>query len=788
MVPNCYYFFKKFFFFFITIAIFLANFSIAQTASLDATLSLKEINGIKIPFQNGFALPSFEKQNRPILDLKGEWKKLRFTANDEITLAKRDSAGYQNLIDEAQGRNSSTFDDSGWESKTLPSVENQMNEYPSVPEFYQEGVWYRKSFAVDSANSGMFVKLMFYAVNYVADVWLNDVYLGYHEGGYTPFAFDVSSILNYNGNNVLVVRIDNPIWGYRNDIVPYTSCDWFNYTGLIHDVYLEFATPVSIIRNDIVPLDLDGNIKSTVVIKNINPGSMNVDNVTIQVYKASIDSSNIETEFSYQLAGEEVPINFLTQNTISILTDSTSVLRTVLKIDNPDLWTPRIPNLYIMKVSLKNGSDVIDEFTSQFGVRTLSISGNKFLLNNKVVFLTGTARHEDHPVYGRSIPKDIIFNDLKMVKNLNVNFLRTAHYPNNLYTYLIADRLGISTLEEIPVWWFDTAEAWQIQNNDRHIHEQMFREMVFKDYNRPSVILWSTSNECLDVDNRKIFIARVNQDLDTNYPDGRLVTESAAADRPGAYDDSQAACDVAGWTMYFGIFHGSTYFTGTYNFINEVKTYYPNKPVLDTEFGYWSSENGTSEQEQVDVFNNTFTAFKQHAALTSIGTVNSNGPLMACTWWCIFDWYTNQSRGGYQSMGLYSMDRTVAKTVASVLKTAYLPYYNFDGVITDVDEKAKDDLLPEKFELSQNYPNPFNPSTIIKYSIPNLNNNIFDVSLKVFDVLGNEIATLVNEKQSSGNYEVEFNSSSNIKTASGVYFYQLKVSNFIKTKKMILIK
>ena len=104
---------------------------------------------------------------------------------------------------------------------------------------------------------------------------------------------------------------------------------------------------------------------------------------------------------------------------------------------------------------VERGRECLDEFSSQFGIRTVTTSGNKFFLNNRAVFFTGAARHEDHPVYGRSVPKDAIFGDLELVKRTNVNFLRTAHYPNNLYTYLIADRLGIAVLEEIPVWWFD---------------------------------------------------------------------------------------------------------------------------------------------------------------------------------------------------------------------------------------------------------------------------------------------------------------------------------------------
>lgn len=217
------------------IFLFTSDLIFAQIASLEATISLKQVDGVTIPFQNGFPLPTFEKQNRFTINLGGNWKKQRFDANDNITLAKRDAVGYQNLINEAANRHQPNYDDSQWQEKLIPSVENQMNLFPQVPEYFQNGVWYRKNFTVDSALAGKFVKLIFYAVNYVADVWLNGNYVGYHEGGYTSFAFDVSNYINFGGNNVLVVRVDNPEWGSRNDIVPYTQCDWFNYTGIIHN-------------------------------------------------------------------------------------------------------------------------------------------------------------------------------------------------------------------------------------------------------------------------------------------------------------------------------------------------------------------------------------------------------------------------------------------------------------------------------------------------------------------------------------------------------------------------
>jgi beta-glucuronidase len=339
-------------------------------------------------------------------------------------------------------------------------------------------------------------------------------------------------------------------------------------------------------------------------------------------------------------------------------------------------------------------------------------------------------------------------------------------------------------MEEIPVWQFDLPSAWAIQNLVRHIHEQMFKEMVFRDYNRPSIVQWSTSNECLDVNNRQTFIQRVNQELDNLYPDGRMVGQSAAADRPGPDDPSQAVCDYAGWTMYFGVFHGNTAYTGTKYFLVDANLAFPQKPIVNTEYGYWSSENGSTAGEQVEIFNDTFRALKQRAAMDSLGNYDCCGYLMAMTWWCAFDWY--RMTEGFQSMGLLHMDRTTEKPVTPLLRAAYLPYFKAGGITTEV--KARDAaaaLIPQRFVLQQNYPNPFNPSTKINFAVQEKTH----VKLAVLDVLGKEIEVLVDEVKNPGHYGVTFSATRHLQhLPSGVYFYKLVADNFSDVKKMILIR
>ena len=755
----------------------------SQTATLQATFSLRSVGGINIPFQNGMPVPTFEKQNRQTIDLNGAWKKQRFSADHNISLAARDSAGYANLITEAQNRFSPNYDDGSWETKNIPSVENTMYPFPRVPEYYENGVWYRRTFNVPDSLTGKFVKLMFYAVNYTADVWINGHYIGYHEGGYTSFAFDVSKFLNYNSPNLLAVRIDNPPWGSRNDIVPYKECDWFNYTGIIHDVYLEVSNPVSVIRANVVPMDTSGSIQTTVVLLNKSGNNSKAD-VQIDIYNASIDSANIRSEKVSDLIGSLAQVTGNVNTTISIDNDSAAVWSTKLLVNNPRLWSPKYPNLYIMKVTLKDSGKVIDEYYTQFGIRKIETDSSKLLLNGRVAFFTGIARHEDHPVYGRSIPDSVIYSDLLKIKSLNVNMIRTAHYPNTPYTYLLSDRMGFAVLEEIPVWQFDDPNAFIIQNNSRHIHQQMFREMVFRDYNRPSILLWSTCNECLDVPNRAIYIQTIRNDYKNNYNDGRLLTQSAAADRPGPEDVSQNYCDVAGWTMYFGIFYGSDYYNNTKQFLQSANTNHPDKPILDTEFGYWSTENNSSQNAQALTFYSTFKAFAELAALKSDGSLNPNGGyLMGTTWWCAFDWYSAGHPSGYESMGIYSMDRSTPKFVSKYLVPQYQPYFNYGGMmVTGINESNYGNAAPADFELYQNYPNPFNPATTITFSLP----KSYRVTLKIYNILGKEVLMLLNNQfYSSGVHSVtaKFNNLS-----SGIYFYKLIADQYSSVRKMILLK
>ncbi len=761
----------------------------AQNATLPVTMSLRTVDGHTVPWQNGNAVPTFEKQRRPTIGLAGSWKKQRFTANHILSLARRDVPIVRALETEAAGRHTIAYADTAWAAKTLPAVENTINAYEVAPEPYEDGVWYRRTFSVPDSLKDNAATLKFISVNYVADVWVNGVYLGYHEGGYTPFAFDVSHILRTDTVNVIAVRVDNPPWNpghtldiatnKRLDIVPYYRCDWFNYTGVIHDVYLEFSDPVSTVRADIVPLATDGSIKATVVMRNTND-AFGIVTATVTVYEAVVNETTIQAACAAELIGTPVVLGGISSTTVTIPGDSVATWQTTVTVPAPKLWSPHAPNLYVMKVSLARNDTLLDEYTTQFGVRTIQVSGSSVLLNGREMFYPGAARHEDHATYGRSMPPEVIYGDLVLAKSMNIALLRTAHYPNDPYTYLIADRLGIAVIEEVPVWWFDAELAWYFQNTTRPVHLQMWREMIFKDYNRPSIMYWSTCNECLLQAGRQEWIVMARNDLRDHYYDGRLVTQSAAADRPGPNDYTQGSCDVAGWTMYFGIFHGGTFFDGTLQFMTNARAFNVNKPILNTEFGVWSGENIAGVEYQVKVLDSTFAALSRFAIRDANGSIQPGGCLVGTTWWCLFDWHSSQHLGGFQSMGVYRMDHLTPKPlIAERLAQTYKPYYDSMELVTGVGRE--DPEVPGSFGLGECYPNPFNPSTHIQYVLP----SDAPVTLMIYDLLGREIARLVDGVQTAGRHEAMWNA---VDVPSGIYFCRLVSLSLTETKRLVLMK
>jgi beta-glucuronidase len=176
-------------------------------------------------------------------------------------------------------------------------------------------------------------------------------------------------------------------------------------------------------------------------------------------------------------------------------------------------------------------------------------------------------------------------------------------------------------------------------------------------------------NESQDVPERRAYVQRLTADYEQHLQDGRMLMQSAAADRGGPNDPTQAELDIAGWTMYFGVFYGEDYADDSITFLQDAHAAYPEKPILITEYGIWSKGGNSSKQRQVELFDALFPVFFDASAWGEERQINPEGYIGGITWWAMFDWYTAHTRE--QTMGLYDMDRVTGKPIAESISVAY---------------------------------------------------------------------------------------------------------------------
>ncbi|MCB1153924.1 glycoside hydrolase family 2 [bacterium] len=661
--------------------------------TLAPTLEFQTIDGVQVPFQSGVPLMDFEPQQRETIDMGGTWKKERVSLDHDLSFTKRDAATITAIETEGGGRHTAAYDDSAWDTRTLPGVEAEMPGNESAPpEAYHDGVWYRRTVNVPADWEGGRINFAFLSANYILDLWVNGEWVGVHEGGYTPFAFDISDDLNYGAVNQIAVRVDKPLPGSRQDAVPsWVAMDWWSYTGVIQGLYLVKLPATHIVRTNVVAQDYNGKFAVDTVVANADGGDTDAE-VAIEIFHADPDDPDYLTDPDpSKIIGDTAKFDGADSATVSVDGNDVAVARFSPTIRSPRRWTPDEPNLYVLKTTLRIGGNIVDTHHTQLGIRTVERDSGKLLVNGRVAFLPGVARHEEWPDTGRTASWERIRDDIEILReDLNALFFRSGHYPSHMYTYLLTDRLGLATMVEIPVYWF---LGWNWDHEEqRRIAQQMFREMVLSNFNRPSVLMWGLNNEPPFLFWEKIlaYNERMTADHDDNLSDRRLITQSPAA---GAGWEKLAASiapiDVAGWTLYYGVFYDE--YEDVEGFLDTHRETYPDYPIVATEFGLWSNSDDSNSQEQEDAFTNTWPYFASYAALDTEGNVNDDGVLAATSWWCAFNWFTKNGLPEFigpfaQTMGLIHQDRTTWKPVASVLAEAYQAYADFGGLGPEPDD------------------------------------------------------------------------------------------------------
>jgi beta-glucuronidase len=428
------------------------------------------------------------------------------------------------------------------------------------------------------------LRLRFEAVFYLARVWLNGQYLGEHEGGYTPFEFDVSSIIEPGEENVIAVQVDNRRAHDRipANLGPTWSFDWWNYGGIIRDVSLEISSRAYIARQQVVSLPhltgMDEADTATITTK------LTIRNVSGQDLTGTLQASLFNDADGLSVLNDPV----LAQ--VSVPAGGTAEVQMAATLDSPKLWHFDHPNLYRWSASLiaANG-EVLDTNEVTIGIRSIELKGGYFYLNGEPVRLVGVDRHADYPGQGSAETMTAMAADYNDLKTLNEVFTRPVHYPQAESILDYADRHGILLIPEIPAWQLGQDQLSSQRMQD--LEKQQLSEMIAEDFNHPSVWAWSIGNEFASNtpaghDFVQEMIAYVKS-LDPTRPVG------FASDKLGSQPqaDATALSDFVMMNEYFGTWHGTKQDLGPA--LDRIHQTWPDKTVIISEFGFTPHWNGT---------------------------------------------------------------------------------------------------------------------------------------------------------------------------------------------------
>ena len=339
-----------------------------------------------------------------------------------------------------------------FESAKVMEIPGAWNAHEKNLLFYRGPVWFYKKFNYKSSNNNL-THLYIGASNFTTKVFLNGKIVGSFEGGYTSFNFDVTEHLE-DGNNVLIIHVDNTL---SKDSVPTKKTDWWPYGGILGDVLL-ISTPKKFIQNAYLQLsDLD---KKELLFK----AQLNLPVITN--VNLSIPELNIYKEF---------------------LTNDSGFIEQKFNVDDLRLWDTNNPKLY--SVIVKSGNDKISD---QIGFREIDVIGNKIFLNGEEIKLRGISMHAE-PIdeAGFAFSREHFKELLNYAESLNTNFVRAAHYPYTRHLAKLCDELGILLWEEIPVYWNINWTNPKTQASAK----SMLSQLIKRDWNRASIVIWSLGNE-----------------------------------------------------------------------------------------------------------------------------------------------------------------------------------------------------------------------------------------------------------------------------------------------------
>jgi beta-galactosidase len=629
-------------------------------ATLRPTLELRQADGGQVAFQLGQPVPTFSPQPRTTIDLDGDWRFQELDVDQALTFANRTNEVRGRLTAGAGDRLRGGFDDSSWPTLAVPGTFSP----PTGPQV--RSGWYRHQFSVpQSWDTGATLK--FQSVGYVADVWLNGHYLGYHEGAWTPFALDASNALVPGAENTLVVRAADPPWGTRLDIVPWGLADWWNYGGITGPAWVEATPDLALARADVTP-HLDGADVS-VVMQNRGPDASDLSLIT-EVLPTDVGDANlVDPDPRHLVPASATPVVSRVDDLDPMPRGDVRRVGTGFVIRRADLWSPLRPALYVLRVALLGPQGIADELYETFGLRQIRVdsAAPRLLLNGAPAAFHGVALHDERqqpvqdgrPAGGPVTTLADALDALRRARSVNADLIRADHHPANPLLLELADRMGFAVWEEIPLYHY-TPETFQIAT-DRGVAQQQLGEMALRDMDHPSVLFHGLANESTGDAERTSALAAL-RDLDRRLDGTRLTGQTAYGSDPG--DQTSADLDVAGYTLYSGVFYGGPLDAATIGAtLDRFHARYPSKPVMILEFGRWA-DSTAEEPEQQRVFEVTYGQLSQRFDTLPGGFVGS------AVWWTLDDYWTQRPGLEVEHFGLLRPDGS-ARPVGVVAAQAF---------------------------------------------------------------------------------------------------------------------
>jgi len=569
-----------------------------------------------------------------------------------------------------------------WEDITLPHTWNAVDGCDGNGSYDRGNYWYAKSFATPKqplAGGRVFVEIL--AANSEASVYVNGEKVAYHEGGYSIFRADITSVCKEEGENLLVIECSN----IANDYVYPQHADFTFYGGLYRGINL-----ISVPKAHF-DLEYYGGPGIMVTPKPTEDGG------AVFEIEAFVKNADENFTIQYSIFNEE-------GDEVGYALRPADSAKTTIYVPDVELWNLEVPYLYTVIAELVRRNEVYDELEVRTGVRSFRVDSQKgFFLNGEETPLRGVSRHQDIMYQGNALTREEHYEDACMIKELGANTIRLAHYQHSQDFYDACDEIGFAVWAEIPFI--------SIMSKNPKAHQnciQQMKELVIQNYNHPSVFFWGISNEILIggiseelVENHKELNALVKQ-LDPT----RLTTIAHVSFTP-VDGPMHHITDVESYNHYFGWYGGKMEDNGPW--LDSFHKKHPEICLGLSEYGCEGIMTYHGKAPKCKDYSEDYQAlYHEHMA-----KVLAERPyIWSSHVWNMFDFgCAARNEGGVagrNNKGLVSMDRKIKKDSYYIYKAYWNPepmvhlcgkrYAIRDGEVTEI--KVYTNL--EKIELFLN--------------------------------------------------------------------------------------